>query len=188
MSKKPVSQPLWRRSSRSIPAIITALILLTLAVLSIWASIAYLVKGSWPTFISEASNALTSLNWNSPGTWAASVGVALLGLFLLLAGVVPGPRTTVRIDSPERSNDSITETVMSRRGLARMAGARVDQTDGVVSSSIKATATAVDVQAATNLRRPRELSAELKQSLTRECQAMGLSPVPEVRVSVRTAN
>ena len=97
MSKNSRSQRLRRRSSRSVPATITALVLLALAVALAWLGISRLVTGSWPGFMSSVGDSLAGLTWNSPAVWGASVVLALIGLILLLAAILPGKHTAIRI-------------------------------------------------------------------------------------------
>lgn len=185
MSKKPVSQSLRRRSSRALPAAIAALVLLTAAVLAIWGSVAYLTTGMWPAFLSGPNDLASSLTWNAPLVWVASGAALLLGVALLLASLLPGKHTSIRIGGTEDNNQALSESVLSRQGLARLTGALVDQTDGIRSSSVAATARVVKVNAKSTLHDAGTLSTELKAMLTEEFQSMGLSPVPRVRVNVR---
>ncbi|MBE0009636.1 MULTISPECIES: DUF6286 domain-containing protein [unclassified Arthrobacter] len=184
MSKKPVSQSLRRRSSRALPATVAALVLLAAAVVAVWGSVGYLTTGRWPAFLSGPSDLAASLTWNAPLIWVAS-GVALvLGVVLLLASLLPGKHTAIRIGGTQDNND-LSESVISRQGLARLTGALVDQTDGIRSSSVGATARVVKVDAKSTLHDTGSSSTELKAMLTQEFQSMGLTPVPRVRVNVR---
>lgn len=185
MSKKPVSQSLRRRSSRALPATLAALVLLAAAVIAIWVSVAYLATGMWPAFLSGPNDLAASLTWNAPLIWVASGVALLLGVILLLASLLPGKHTAIRIGGTEEVNEGLSESVISRQGLARLTGALVDQTDGIKSSSIAATARVVKVNARSTLHDAGSLSSDLKTMLTQEFQSMGLTPVPRVRVTVR---
>lgn len=187
MTKKPVSQSLRRKSSRALPATITALVLLAAAVLAIWGSVAYLTTGAWPPFLSGPNDLAASLTWNTPFIWVASGLALLIGVVLLFASLLPGKHTAIRIGGTEETDKGLSESVISRQGLARLTGALVDQTDGIRSSSVAATARVVKVSARSTLHDAGNLPDELKAMLTQEFQSMGLTPVPRVRVNIRPA-
>ncbi|KNH23069.1 hypothetical protein ACU18_00435 [Arthrobacter sp. ZBG10] len=185
MSTQPVSQSLQRRSSRTVPAAATSLVLLVLAGLAIWGAVAYLAGGAWPGFIAASGDAVSGLTWNNPGVWAASVVVLLAGVFLLFAAVLPGRRTGAAITGS--SSTGLTETVISRRGLARLAAAHADQTDGVESSSATASGKSVSVVVSTSLNEPGSLSRDIKESLEEKFRTVGLTQPPRVSVRVRSS-
>jgi len=185
MSTKPVSQSLQRRSSRSLPASVTAIVLLVIAGLAVWAAVAYLAAGEWPRFIVAAGEAAAGATWNDPWVWAGAIVALLAGLVLLLAAVLPGRHTAIRI--PADSANGLTEVVISRRGLARLSAAHVGHTDGVESSSATATGKAVSVVVSTSLHEPGTLSRDIKDSLEGRFRDIGLNPLPRVSVRVRTA-
>lgn len=188
MSPRPVSQGLRRRPSRSGPATIAALVLLAGATTVAWAAISRLVTGTWPAFTDAARDAVSPLAWDSPAVWAAAILLVLLGLALLLAAILPGRHTTARLVGPGGGDARSAEAVISRRGLARISAAHVDQTDGVDSSSIRASAKKVEVLVKTPLRDAGELPGDLRDSLARKLRSLGLEPVPKVVVRVRTSN
>ncbi|WP_049822047.1 DUF6286 domain-containing protein [Arthrobacter sp. H41] len=186
MSPKPASPALRRRSSRSLPATFLAVLLLLLAAAATWIGITRITTGAWPPFLAALRQYLASLAWNNPAVWAAAIILTLIGLILLLTAILPGKHNTARIKGPEGADEHFAETAMSRRGVARLAAAHVDQTDGVDASSVKATAKKVDIHVRTPLHEPGNLQEQLTGSLTRKLQDVGLNPVPKVSVRVRT--
>ncbi|MHA7156306.1 DUF6286 domain-containing protein [Arthrobacter sp. TMN-50] len=187
MSPKPASQALRRRSSRSLPATITAVVLLSLAAAAVWVGISRLVTGSWPPFLSTLREGLSTLTWNSPAIWAAATLLLLLGIVLLGAAVLPGKHTTVRLLGPAGADLRFSETVITRRGLTKITAAHLDQADGVDSTSVRATAKKIDVVVRTPLHNSGDLSKRLRESLTRKLERIGLDPVPTVVVRVRNS-
>ncbi|TYD00474.1 hypothetical protein FQ377_03265 [Arthrobacter echini] len=186
MSKTSRSQRLRRRSSRSVPATITALVLLALAVAVAWLGISRLVTGSWPDFMSSIRESLAEFTWNSPAVWAAAVVLALIGLILLLAAILPGKHTAVRLAGPSDADAKSVETVISRRGLSRLASWHLDHADGVESTSVDSTARKVTATVRTPLRTTSELSRTLTESLERKFDEIGVDPAPQVVVRVRS--
>lgn len=184
MSPAPRSQALRRRSSRSVPATITAVVLLALAVAGAWIGISRLITGSWPTFLRSLREAMSELTWSSPAVWAVAAVLTLLGLIMVLAAILPGQHTAVRLTNPDGADSRSTETVMSRRGLAKLASTHLDQADGVDSASVKATARKVTATVRTPLHNAPELSGKLKSSLERKFAQIGLDPTPGVSVKV----
>ncbi|MHA7276513.1 DUF6286 domain-containing protein [Arthrobacter sp. Hz1] len=187
MSPKPASQSLRRRSSRSLPATITAAVLLGLAAAAVWIGISRLVTGSWPAFLSPLREGLSTLTWNSPAVWMAAIVFLILGIVLLGAALLPGRHTTARLSGPAGSDPRSSETVISRRGLTKITSAHLDQADGVDSTSVRATAKKIDVIVRTPLHDSGDLSDRLRDSLTRKLERIGLDPIPKVVVRVRTS-
>lgn len=188
MSPRTQSQSLRRRSSRTVPATITAIALLALAVVVIWGSVAYLTQGSWPAFASNGSDAIEPTTWSHPSVSVASGIAAILGLLLLIIAILPGKQTALEIIGSRGGVKNTSETVISPRGLARLTSSHVDQTDGVDSSSVTVTAKRVTVDAKTSLHQAKGLSKDLEESITEKFDSIGLSPIPKVTVRVHTNN
>lgn len=184
MSPAPRSQALRRRSSRSVPATITAIILLALGVTGAWIGISRLITGTWPSFLAPIRQFLAELSWSSPALWAAATLLTLLGLIMVLAALLPGKHTAVRLTNPDGADDRSAETAMTRRGLAKLASTHLDQADGVDSASVKATARKVTATVRTPLHNAPELSGKLTKSLDRKFAQIGLDPAPRVTVKV----
>jgi len=171
-----------------VPATITALILLALAVAGAWIGISRLITGMWPSFMTPVRQSLSNLSWSSPTLWAAAIILALVGLVLLLAAILPGHHTAVRLTSPDGTDDRSTETVISRRGLAKLASSHLDQADGVDSASVTATSRKVTATVRTPLRDAPELSGKLTRSLEHTFNQIGVDPAPRVTVKVMTTS
>lgn len=187
MSRGPARVRLRRRSSRVVPAVVVAVLLLALGVLVALATIARLVNGSWPLAATSATGALTRLTWGAAPVVAAGVVLALLGLFLLLAGLVPGGLRSARLDVPaETGAVADTDAVISTRALARIAGSRADQVDGVDRVSASATTRRVRLAVTTSSAQVEEIRTAVTQGVTDALTRAGVRPVPRVSTAVRT--
>jgi hypothetical protein len=188
MSPRVRSQPLRRRTSRTVPAIITSVVLLAVAVAGAWIGINRLLTGTWPSFLAPIRQTLSSLTWASPAVWTAAVILTLVGLVLFLAAILPGNHTTLRLREPAGTDARSAETVISRRGLAKIASAHLGQADGVDSASVIATARKVTADVRTPLRNAPELKDKLTRSVERKFDNIGVDPAPRVMVRVRTSS
>ncbi|KNC18853.1 hypothetical protein AC792_09670 [Arthrobacter sp. RIT-PI-e] len=186
MSPTQQSQALRRRSSRSVPATILAALLLALAVVGAWAGISRLLTGSWPSFLAPIRQTLAEQSWNSPALWVVTIVLVVIGVILLLAAILPGQHTTIRLTNPEGTSTDIAETVISRRGLAKLASSHLDEADGVDSASVRATARKVTAVVRTPLYDTTGFSDKLTRSLERKFEQTGVDPAPRVHVQVRT--
>ena len=93
------STALRRRPARTVPATITAVVLLALGVGLVWAAVQRLVQGSWPTFADQTGAWVAALSWGTVWVLVISIAVAVLGLILLVAAIKPGPPTAMVVDS-----------------------------------------------------------------------------------------
>ncbi|RJT75118.1 hypothetical protein D6T63_18200 [Arthrobacter cheniae] len=182
------SQSLHRRSSRSLPATLTALVLLAAAVACAWIGITRITTGTWPDFLRSGREATASLTWNSPAVITAAILLALLGLTLLLAALLPGQHSTIRLNEPDNRRAGTSEAVLTRRGLSKIAAAHIDRTDGVDRSSVTTTAKRMDVNVRTPLHDAGDLSNRLEAALTTKMHDLGVTPKPVIQVRVRTTN
>lgn len=107
------------RPSRAVPAVICGLVLLAVGVLLVWAAVARLTQGQWPAFFTAVSTWLSTLSWNSAGSWTAGIILAAAGLVLLLAALVPGGfrALTLHMD-PTREVTGESQAVMSSAGCS----------------------------------------------------------------------
>lgn len=91
---------LRHRTSRALPALIVGVVLLASGAALSWIAITRLVNGAWPAFLAGPRDWLIGLAWGSPAVWAAGAVMAIIGLVLLLAAVVPGPFNALPLQSP----------------------------------------------------------------------------------------
>ncbi len=116
-----------RRSRRVLPAVLTALVLLTVSVV-VAVSAIQLALGEAPLLSYDAvAGRLHDLTWSAREVAVAGGVVAVIGLLLFLAAVVPGRARTAALDQ---------HTAVSLRGL-RNAVRLVARIDGVESAAVK---------------------------------------------------
>lgn len=180
------SDSLRRRPSRTVPATIVALVLLGLGVGLVWVAALRLVQGSWPEFLLQAGSWFAALTWGSMMLLLVCVGIAVLGVIVLIAAIKPGAPTAMVIDSAPAEGEGSTEVVMTRRSIARLATARAAEVDGVdaVSAVIGSRKVTVNVQA------PSARRGDIEQQVTGRVRdalvGAGLMPMPAITVTVRT--
>lgn len=184
------SPSLLRHSSRTVPATVVALVLLAIAVIVVWASVGRLAAGTWPTWAGSAARQLTAATWGSTAVIATCAVAAVIGLVLLLAAILPGPRsgTTVRLPgsradaAPARS----TEAIINRRAIARLLTAEADLVDGVDGVTATVSGRKVSLQLDT----PSSHRAELEQAVTTRARnrlaELDLQPMPRITATART--
>ena len=182
------STALRRRPARTVPATITALVLLALGAGLVWAAVQRLVQGSWPTFAEQPAAWAAAWTWGSFAVLVLSVAVTVIGLVLLVAAIKPGPPTAMVLDhgSADDAAGTSTEVVMTRRSVAKLATARAGQIDGIDSVSSVAGARRVTVTVKTPSQQLGEIEQQVRDRVTGALQSAGLSPMPTVLVRART--
>lgn len=181
------SSKLRRRSTRTVPAILVALVMLALGAGLVWIAVLRLLNGSWPTFLGPVSSWATALTWGSTVAITISLALAGLGLILLVAAWKPGRPSAMVLQSGDRSDQvGSTEFVMTRHAVAKLATAYADQVDGVdsVSATVGARRVRLAVKSASEQRT--ELATIVTDRVRGALASAGLQPVPTVTTTVRT--
>ncbi len=182
------STALRRRPARTVPASITALLLLTLGVGLVWATVQRLVQDSWPSFAQQAGEWVAAWSWGSVLVLAVAIAVTVLGVILLVAAIKPGPPTAMAVDiGPSGAGgDAGTEVVMTRRSVAKLATARAGQVDGIDSVSSVVGARRVTVTVKTPSQQRTQIERQVRERVTDALQSAGLAPMPAVVVRARS--
>lgn len=176
------------RPSRAVPAIICGLVLLAAGVLLVWAAVARLTQGRWPSFFSAVSDWLAAQSWNSTGSWIAGIVLVVVGLVLLLAVLIPGQFHSLPLQlGATREVAGESRAVMSRRAAARLAAATCEHIDGVSSASATASDREIRVTVETALRDTADLQHWVTDGVRSRLQASGLDPVPAISVLIRSS-
>ncbi len=176
---------LRRRPSRTVPATVVAVVLLAAGALSAVVGIARLVEGRWPTAFTTVQESATGASWGSTAVWAATVALAVVGLVLLVAALVPGSRRAVGIARQTPAATGHREVAMTTRGLARIAAAAADTVDGVDRVSVSAGPGLVRLRVWSGSRDDAALVRDRVQHVvTERLQQLGLQPSPRVRVAL----
>ncbi len=156
-------------------AVLLALVVLALGVVGIRdALIAAGAFGgsSWTKNTANAIDGLTAHTWMIP----AGIGLAVLGLWWLLAALKPRKRTEISLSG--------TPGAWMRPGdLARLAQPTVENVEGVVSASTSATRRTVTVKATTTARDSAQVRTALTDAVGDRLSA--LRRAPRVKVKAR---
>lgn len=181
------SNALRRRPSRTVPAVIVALLLLALAVAMVWLSVLKLASGAWPNVVVRASNWTHDVSWGSTTAIIAATGVAMMGVGLLLCAIIPGRYKAMRVRNDDLDSvDATTEVVITRRSIARLATARADEVDGVEAVSTSARGRSVAMSITTLSSERDTVGTAVKQRVREALESAGVHPLPRIAVNVRT--
>ncbi|WP_410567564.1 DUF6286 domain-containing protein [Amycolatopsis sp. cmx-4-61] len=167
-----------RRPRRSVPALLTALVLLAACVL-VCVSAVQLILGERPWISYETVAAtLHNLRWTDVQPALAGGFLAVAGLVLLLAAVMPGAATVLPVDGPFHSGVA--------RGSYRSAlRAAVAGVDGVSGARVKLRSRRVKVRVTTTRTRPDGLADAVRAAVTDRLDRIGPATRPAVAVRVR---
>lgn len=119
-----------RRPSRSTPVVLLALVLLASGLLGVWLLGTLLIDGAWPTAAQGRIDSIGGLRLDSTPMLVSAGVLAVLGLIMLLAALLPGASSRSRVLAGEVPG----QTVVSHRDLARRVTLRVERVDGVHSA------------------------------------------------------
>lgn len=182
MSSTP-TRTLRRRPSRTVPATVTALVLVLGGAALAWAGIAGLTGD---TTLAEGSlTAGSGLAWGSPALYAAVAVLTVLGLVLLFAALVPGRRTLLTAGSTWGGPEGTT-TVLSRSAVERFAAARAEQIDGVSSARSSLRGSRLKMSVTTYLLSTGDLQQTVRDAVQSSVDDLGLESAPRVRTIIRT--
>lgn len=164
-----------RRSRRALPAVLTAVLLLTASVL-VGVSAIQLATGRTPLLPYDALvSRLHDTTWSATEVAVAGGIAAAVGLVLLLVAVLPGRARTVALDH---------HTTVSVRGLrnALRSAARVD---GVESAAVKVGRRRVKTVVRTRRSVADGLGDAVRASLEHRVGELALARPPQVVVRVK---
>lgn len=174
-----------RRPGRYPAAVIVLVLLLALAGSVAWATITRLITGGWPQPVPAAVGWLSTQAWSSPVLLAAAVIIGLLGLILIILALRPGAYTTAVLEQTPAPQVADAATVLTYRGLARLAAIHTRQLDG--ADDVRATVSSRRIRI--DVRGPRTDHAELRRavtdSVTARLTALKLRPMPKITVRSR---
>lgn len=143
MSSMPDS--LTRRPPRTVPTLLAGILLLALGGLATWILGVRLIEGAWPEQVRSGIETVAGVRMDSVGVLVTAGVLALLGLILLLAAIIPGDPANRRVLEDEIPG----ETAVSTRDIARRARTRIERVDGVQSVSARVKGKTLDVQVST---------------------------------------
>ena len=181
------SSSLRRRPSRTVPATVLALLLTAAGVALVWAGVARLATGQWPSWVSDAHAWALGHSWSDVVVVVVSIAIAVVGLLLLLAALVPGRPNAFDLRPPDSTHTPRdTEVVMTRQAVAKLASAQAALVEGVTSVSTTVSSDRVQIAVTTPSAQSAEVAAAVAGSVSGALTAAGLDPVPAVRATGRT--
>ena len=169
------------RPKRTIPALLTALVLAAAAIVTGIAAIAAMARGHSKIAPLTWLGPVGRARWDHPATLAVSAIVCLLGLVLLALALTPGRSRLVAL----ASDDPRTVTGITRTGLRRHLATIASRVDGVSRARVRLHGNRLRVTAKSPLRDTSELPGQVTQAVsTRLAELRPLKPM-RVRVAVR---
>ena len=190
------SSRLRHRPSRTVPALITAILLLATGGALAWLAVARLVDGTWSTILQGPRDWLAGLRWDSTALWGLGVAAGVLGVVLLLCAAIPGAFSALTLRNAARDVVGVgqdkdpgvykRETVMTRRAVAHLARAQCVQLDGVSTASATVSNKRVHLKVRTSLRETSDLRARVIAAVRERLDTTGLDPVPRVTATMET--
>lgn len=168
-----------RRSRRSVPALLTALVLLGACVVTAVVAI-QLLLGERPWLSYDAiAGSLHDLRWTDVLPAVAGGVLALLGLVLLLAAVVPGAATVLPLDG-------LFDTGAARGGYRSTLRSAAAGVDGVSRARVRLGKRRAQVRVDTARSRPEGLADAVRTAVTQRLDQIGPVRRPSVEVRVRS--
>lgn len=182
------SKSLVRRPSRTVPATVAALGLLTIGGLTVFAVVLRLVNGAWPPELARIAQQAADLTWGAAASMTIFGVAAVIGLAAIIAAVKPGRPSGVPLALAGPAPDFDTDYVISRRGIARLAAARAEGIDGVEKVATVATGGKVHLKVTTTSEQTDQISNNVLDAVTGTLAGIGLNPPPRISVTVRTVS
>jgi hypothetical protein len=169
-----------RRPTRRVPAILTALVVLALAVgLAVACVQVLLGQAPWVSFTALAALG-AGLTPADPAVLAAAGALAVIGLVLILSALVPGVPTVLPLagDGPR--------TGTTRRGLRAALTATADRVDGVAHARVQVRRRQVTAVVTTAYHDTAPVRAAVRAALADHITRIGPARLPRVRVRATT--
>lgn len=183
------SRSLRRRPSRTVPAVVVAVVLFVLSVALVWGAVLRLSSGSWPDPVSQAGTWAGELSWGETLLVVIAGAAVLIGLVMVFFALSPGRPSAMWLQTEAVETDQgSTEVVMTRRSVAKLAHARADDIDGVDSVSSTVGSRRVSLSVTTASTRRDEIQEAVTKTVDETLRTAGLNPMPRVAVTVRTRN
>ncbi|WP_329103405.1 DUF6286 domain-containing protein [Streptomyces sp. NBC_01439] len=171
------------RSARRVPAALTALVVLAVAVLFLYDLAA--VRSGRPG-MSWRRDLADQLAVHTPADLAVQLiaaGLVLVGLLLLLLALAPGLRGILPMRTPDEQSG--VRAGLGRKAAAQILRDRAMEVSGVRSVRVKVRRSRVGVRATSHFRELDDVRADLDAVLAVGIQELGLARPPQPRVRVR---
>lgn len=170
------------RLANRLLAVLVALALIALAVLvPVEALRAALGKPHWVLPWETWTRTLAANTWRTGWARAVLIGLAVVGLLLLLAELKPRRPGLLPL---ARLTDNV-QAGTTRRSLQQVLCRAAAEVDGVTQASVKARRRRVKVTAASRLRDPGGLDQRVRDQVTERLTSLQLAAQPRLTVKVR---
>ncbi|WP_340687779.1 DUF6286 domain-containing protein [Amycolatopsis coloradensis] len=167
-----------RRPRRSVPAVLVALVVLAGCVLAATVAVQTIIgEKPWISYDTVAS-ALYGTRWSDPLPAIAGGVVALLGLLLLVAAIVPGRPTVLPLESG-------TDSGASRRSYRSTLRTAASTVDGVSAAKLKVKRNKIVSVVTTGRTNTAGLADAVRAAIEHRLSQIGPAAVPAVRVRVK---
>ncbi len=172
-----------RRSRRSLPAALVALVLLAGAVLVALSCIQVLV-GQPPLLpFAAIAAAASTVTWNQPAVLIVAGVFTTLGLILLAAALIPGRPTVIGL----AQHDGQPDAGATRRSLAQAVAGAAGTVDGVERARARLGSRTITATVLTSLRESQEIREQVQAAITDRLDDIALARRARIRVRVLTA-
>lgn len=179
MSTRTTRHSIRRRPSRSVPALIVALVLLMASVAGVWAGITALTGGS--TAAIEGVTGATGTPWSSQAAYIPSIAVALIGVVLIITALIPGHHNAHLVN-----HEGATEAALTRRGLKTYLENHAMGIDGVDSARASLKGRQASIRIDTYALDRHEVEKDVHQRLRNRVDSLHLEHAPRIRVNTST--
>lgn len=181
MSTPTTRRSIRKRPSRTIPALVVALVLLTAAIAAIWAGITALTGGTTAAIDGVAGAAATP--WSAQAAYIPSIAVALIGVALIITALVPG-----RYDAHLIHHEGNAEAGLTGRGLKTYLEDQAKAIDGVDTARVSLKGRQARIRIGTYALDGSQIEKDVHQRLRTQVNSLHLKNTPHVRVNTSTLN
>lgn len=169
-----------RLPRRTVPAVVTALVLLGVCVLTAISVIQILLDERPLISYAAIADLAHTTQWDSLAVAAGAGLVMLIGLILLLAAILPGRPTVI----PLRAAETYMDTGASRRSLRSTLRAAANDVDGVTATTLTLRGKTVTAAVRTHRTTREGLAEAVRAAISRRLDQISPATRPAVRVKV----
>ena len=177
-----------RRPRRTVPAAVTALVLLAVCVLTAISVIQLLVNQRPLISYAAIADLAHTTRWDSLAVAAAAGLVMLIGLILLLTAILPGRPTVIPLRGTTADTDTDMDIDMdtgaSRRSLRSTLREAANAVDGVTATTLTLRHRTVTAAVRTHRTTPEGLAEAVRAAISHRLDQISPATRPAVRVRV----
>jgi hypothetical protein len=172
-----------RRPRRGVPAVLTAVVLVSACALVATVAIQTLLGRTPVIGYRAAADALHGVRWSDLPPALAGGAAVVLGLVLLLAAVLPGTPTVLPLDDDETA----IESGASRRSYRSTLRAAASSVDGVSGAALSLGRRKVAAVVRTDRTNTDGLAEAVRASLDHRLDQITPSSRPELKIKIKAA-